>query len=257
MFGAHMGFVLGLPHRDWIDKLYDYYRDEIFTTLNRRETGENEVLYVLTHLHNWKGRRCYVHIFYNNFAWAADADAFDLKLTRWRDELIRGEENKDNAKYYAKYFIIKETPKRGRKVIENTKAVNADRKKYSGFFSIMTTKKMGAVEALEIYRRKEVVENCFDDLKNALDMNRLRIHSSKAMDARLFIQFISLILLTKTRAVAKQSTTTKRMGVRDVFEKMETISEVTYSGRYGKIITEADPLQRDIMDAFGVSITDS
>jgi transposase len=257
MFTAHMGFILGIPHRDWINELYDRYRDEIFSARNRRETGENEVLYVLTHLHKWNDRRCYVHIYYNNFAAAAEADAFDLKLTRLRDELIRGEENKDHAKDYAKYFIIKETPKRGRKVIENEKAVSSARKKYSGFFSIMTTKKMEAVEALDIYRRKEVVENCFDDLKNALDMNRLRMHTSQTVDARLFIQFIALILLTKTRCIAKQHPSIKHLGVREIFEKMETIVEVTYSGRYGKIITEVDPLQRDIIDAFGVSITDS
>jgi hypothetical protein len=29
---------------------------------------------------------------------------------------------------------------------------------------------------------------------------------------------------------------------------------VKYSGRYGSVITEADPIQREIMDAFGISI---
>jgi transposase len=257
MFSSRTNFVIAIPHRSWIDKLYDRYRDEIFTTQNRRETGDNEVLYVLTHLHKWKDRRCYVHIYYNNFAAAAEADAFDLKLTRWRDELVRGEENEDNAKFYAKYFIVKETPKRGRRVVENVKAVSEARKKYAGFFSIMTTKKMDAIEALDVYRRKEVVENCFDDLKNALDMNRLRIHTSQTMDARLFIQFLALILLTKTRNIAKKNTATKRLRVREIYEKMETVSEVTYSGRYGKIITEVDPLQRDIMDAFDIPNADS
>jgi transposase len=48
-------------------------------------------------------------------------------------------------------------------------------------------KKMDIEKALEIYRHNEVVENCFDELKNALDRNFLRFHSSKTMDARLFI----------------------------------------------------------------------
>ena len=34
------------------------------------------------------------------------------------------------------------------------------------------------VEALEIYRMKDTVEKHFDDLKNDLDMKRLRIHSA-------------------------------------------------------------------------------
>jgi hypothetical protein len=253
LFEARMGFVLAVPHRKWIDEIYGRCRDDVFSAQNRRETGENEVLYMTTRLHEWKGRRCYVHVYYNNFA-AADADAFDLKLTRWRDELVSGNENPDNAKHYAKYFIVRETPKRGRKVIENGDAVADARNKYSGFFGIMTAKKTDAAEALEIYRRKEAVENCFDDLKNSLDMNRLRIHSSQAMDSRLFIQFISLILLSRARGVAKECPELKRKGVREIMEAMETIVEVKYSGRYGSVITEVDPLQRGIMDAYGVSV---
>jgi hypothetical protein len=254
LFAAKMSFVLGIPHRVWINELYDHHREGIFQPFNRRDTGENEVLYVLTLLHDWKGRRCYVHIFYNNFAAAEEADAFDLNLTRWRDELVSGNEIKEHEQFYKKYFIVKETPKRGRKVRENEKAVNDARNKYSGFFSIMTTQKMEATEALEIYRRKEAVENCFDDLKNALDMKRLRIHLSQAMDSRLFIQFIALILLSRVRQVTRESLALKGKGIRDVMEAMETIVEIRYSGRYGKVITEADPLQRDIIAAFGVSI---
>ena len=204
LFEAKMGFVLGLPHRVWVDAIYGQCRDEIFSPWNRRETRENETLYVLTRLHSWGGRRCYVHVYYNNFAAAAEADAFDLKLVRWREELASGNEDPGNVKHYKKYFTVKDLPKRGRKVVENEEAVEAARNKYSGFFSIMTTKKMDAVEALEAYRRKESVECCFDDLKNSLDMNRLRIHSSQAMDSRLFIQFLSLILLSQLRKIKKQ-----------------------------------------------------
>jgi transposase len=118
----------------------------------------------------------------------------------------------------------------------------------------MTAQKMEATEALSIYRRKESVENCFDDLKNTLDMRRLRIHSSQAMDSRLFIQFVSLILLSQVRQFARQNSTLKRLGVREIMETMETIVEVRYSGRYGNIVTEANPLQRNIIDVFGISI---
>ncbi|MDR1915431.1 MAG: hypothetical protein LBQ58_02530 [Synergistaceae bacterium] len=48
----------------------------------------------------------------------------------------------------------------------------------------------------------------------------------------------------------------KGLTVREIMEAMETIVEVRYSGRYGKIVTETGPLQRDIMDAFALT-TDS
>ncbi|RDI91906.1 hypothetical protein Q502_10610, partial [Mesotoga sp. Brook.08.YT.4.2.5.2.] len=49
------------------------------------------------------------------------------------------------------------------------------------------------VEALRVYRNKDTIEKSFDDLKNQLDMKRLRIHSAASMDGRLFVQFIALI----------------------------------------------------------------
>jgi hypothetical protein len=68
----------------------------------------------------------------------------------------------------------------------------------------------------------------------------------------LFLQFVALILLSHIRMVAKQKPALKRLGVREIMEQMESIVEVKYSGRYGSIVTEADPLQRHIMDAFGI-----
>lgn len=57
---------------------------------------------------------------------------------------------------------------------------------------ILTSKFKDPLEALAVYREKDVVEKCFDNLKNDLDMKRLRVHASVRMKSRLFIQFISL-----------------------------------------------------------------
>ena len=76
----------------------------------------------------------------------------------------------------------------------NDAAIQKYRKRYAGFFYILTNVKMDSGELLEVYRRKDVVENCFDDLKSSLDMKRFSIRSSATMDSRLFIQFFALIL---------------------------------------------------------------
>ena len=55
------------------------------------------------------------------------------------------------------------------------------------------------VEALKVYRNKDVVEKSFNDLKNNLDMKRLRMHSTQTTDGRIFVQFIALILLSYLR----------------------------------------------------------
>ncbi|MCF6177390.1 MAG: hypothetical protein L3J71_16675 [Victivallaceae bacterium] len=105
-----------------------------------------------------------------------------------------------------------------------------------------------------IYRTKDTVENCFDDLKNHLDMKRLRVHSSAAMDSRLFLQFIALIYVSSIRNTIQADYKLKYLTVREVMEEMETLTKIKYSNRYGQVFTETTPVQRRIMDAFGVEI---
>lgn len=251
---ARYHFIIKIPRRVWIEELYDQFHDSIICSQNRLAIGENEVLYAVTKLHKWKGRRCYVHIYYNNVMAAEKINSFTLKLMAWKQELESDSPEVAHQWAYDKYFRVKETPKRGRQVIENDEAVQKAVSKYTGFSSIMTTKKMDATAALEIYRRKELVENSFDDIKNSLDMKRLRIHSSAAMDSRLFIQFIALIILSSVRNTKMEHTKLRHLTIREIMEAMEVISEVSFSGRYGKIVTEAAPIQRKIMDAFGVAL---
>lgn len=49
-------------------------------------------------------------------------------------------------------------------------------------------------EILGIYRRRDVVEKCFDDLKNETDMKRLHTHTDEATAGKLFCAFIALIV---------------------------------------------------------------
>jgi transposase len=118
---------------------------------------------------------------------------------------------------------------------------------------LLTSQKMDAKTALELYRRKQSVEDCFDDLKNTLDMKRLRIHSSQAMDARFFIQFIALIILSRLRSIKNQDRSLRNLSIREIMEAMETISDIHFSEQYAKITTEAGPLQRKILETFHVT----
>jgi transposase len=249
-------FIIKVPRNKWVKDLYDEYRDKILSPENRIAIDKKEVLYAITKLHNWEGRRCYAHIYFNNKKAVEEIDSLSLNIAIWKEELTSGQTPNENKWAYEKYFHVKETPKRGRKVIENTKAVQASIKAYSGFSCILTTKKMSAIEALKIYRSKQTTENGFDDLKNSLDMKRLRIHSDQAMDSRIFIQFIALILSSAIRNARDENPNIKirRIPVREILESLENISEIRYSGRYGKIITEKDPLQRDIFKAFSVKL---
>jgi transposase len=149
---------------------------------------------------------------------------------------------------------VKETPKRGRTVSFNDEEIQKYRKRYAGFFCILSTSIKDPMEALHTYRRREVVESGFDDMKNQLDMKRLRIHSSSAMDARIFLQFLALVFVCRIRETIRHDKELRHCTVREVMELMEPLVRIKYSGRYGQLYTETGPMQRKIIEAFGVSL---
>ena len=98
------------------------------------------------------------------------------------------------------------------------------------------------------------MENCFDDLKNHLDMKLLRVHNSAAMDMRLFLQFIALNYVSQIRKTTRDNEKLKYLTVREVMEEMESLVDSKYSGRYGEVFTERSPIQRHILNAFEVEV---
>jgi len=249
--------IMVITSRLWVRDIIDQYYERIESPEHYRQTGENEVLYMISHLHSWGGRRCYAHLYYNATRAAEDFDKLSRRLVCCKEELEAEAPQESNKELYDRFFIVKRTPKRGLSVKYNDAAIQKYRKRYAGFFCILTNVKTDSGELLEMYRRKDVVENCFDDLKNALDMKRLRIHSSATMDSRLFIQFIALILISRIRsiaAVAKQNKEMRYLTVREIMEAMECVVRITYSGRYGSTISEIAPLQQDIINAFGLEL---
>ena len=110
------------------------------------------------------------------------------------------------------------------------------------------------VEALEIYRMKDTVEKHFDDLKNDLDMKRLRIHSAAAMDGRLFIQYIALILSAQVKNIMKDNGWFKSHNMQDVIDEMKSLRVVTVECKRKKLYTTMTAFQKEIVELFGLAI---
>ena len=242
------------PGRKWVESILDEHFELVASPRSYIKTDKDEALYAATNLHKWgdNSHRLYVHVYYNAEHAANNYDAFTRKLIALKGELESGKQIEAHEKLYERYFIIKRTPKRGLSVEFNDAEILKFRKRYSGFFCIISNKIKHAAEALSVYRGKDVVENCFDDLKNHLDMKRLRVHSSEAMDTRLFLQFLALIYVSEIRQVTKAHDKLKYLSVREVMEHMESLSRIEISGKNKSMLTETSPIQRQILKAFEV-----
>lgn len=249
-------FLLSVPlNNKWVQHAID----DIYEVIHGPEGYQkldDEILYVHSRLYPWgkDNRRCYLHLYYNAQARANAVDRFSEDLVGYKEELESGKVINAHQEAYDTFFVIKTTPKRGMQVSYNTQAVNQYIKRYAGFQALLTNSIKNPTESLQIYRDKDVVEKCFDDLKNQLDMKRLRMHSSATVDGRLFIQFIALIYMSALRKEMRKSGLIKRYTVRELLQEMGTLTKVKYSGKYGHILTEVTKPQREILQNFSIAL---
>ncbi|MCK9229917.1 MAG: hypothetical protein M0Q23_09300 [Syntrophales bacterium] len=84
-------------------------------------------------------------------------------------------------------------------------------------------------------------------------MKHLRTHSSPAMDGRLFVQFIALIIISALRRKMRETKLAEKHTLRELLLEMETLSRIRFSDTYGQMLTEITKPQRLIMESFEVS----
>ena len=252
-------FTIGVPlSNKWLQHAIDDIRDTIHGPAGYRKL-DDEILYVHSRLYPWgeKNHRCYLHLYYNAKSHAKDVDMFNGELLEYKQELESGNPVKEHQKAYDNFFIQKKTPKRGLQVSYNTEAISQHISRYAGFQGLLSNGIKDPIDAMRVYRDKDAVEKCFDDLKNSLDMKRLRMHQSATVDGRLFIQFIALILISALRQKMRTSGLIEKYTIHELLREMETIVKVQYSGRYGHILTEVTKVQRDILKVLDVQLSGS
>jgi hypothetical protein len=256
LFASRDKFLLSVPLGN---KWLQHSIDDIYTVIHGPEGYQkidDETLYVHSRLYPWgkENRRCYLHLYYNASARAKAVDQFNEELVAYKRELKSGQPDADHQEAYDTFFIIKKSPKRGLKISYNNQAVSQYINRYSGFQALLTNSIKDPIEALQIYRDKDVVEKSFDDLKNQLDMKRLRMHSSATVDGRLFVQFIALIYMSALRKEMRMTGLLERYTVRELLQEMETLTKVKYSGKYRDILTEVTKQQREILKSLNIEL---
>jgi hypothetical protein len=149
----------------------DQVRDTIWSRTNYSQKYE---LYTCTQKIDWsysksrpyKGdtlkseRRMYLHFYYNSDQAMEDEKEFNSRLSVLQTEIESGKRNPENEKLYNKYFDIKTTPVRGTNTTSKQKAMDEAKMNY-GYFALISNEIKDPIEALEIYRNKDLVEKAF------------------------------------------------------------------------------------------------
>lgn len=250
LYDGRKKFMIGIPFTaGFAAELVETYRETIRSHKNYCMVGTDD-LYAVTEIMDWGGHRFYAHVYYDSYKAAINEKKFDHRLHCCYEELVSGKRNKENAKYYERFFLVRETPVRGLKVEFNEDAIAEHKRNRIGWFVLAGNGIKDKVKALEVYRAKDAVEKCFDDLKNDLDMKRIRMHTKETMDGRIFVQFIALLLTTWLRQVMRKTEWFKNYDLQEIINEMKSMREVRVGGTRKRYATESTPLQKKIIGLF-------
>jgi transposase len=141
-----------------------------------------------------------------------------------------------------------------------------------GYFSIVTSEKMSAQEAIDLYKSRDSSEKLFRSDKTFLGNRSLRICSQQSADAKVLIEFVALIIRSRIYTLLKDEM--ERMDKRPNYmtvpaalkelDKIEMVRQ--YDGVYRldhavtktqKTILKAIGLESDVVHTAAVTISES
>lgn len=119
-----------------------------------------------------------------------------------------------------------------------------------GWLILISNHVDNVADALEIYRAKDAVEKGFLRLKTCLDLGRLRVHSDNAMQNKLLIGFIALIIIAHIHKAMSENQLYKSWSMKKMIKILECL-KIHYI-KHDKIVSPLTKDQKRIFKAFGI-----
>lgn len=205
----------------------------------------------------------YFHIYYSDRRKSSEREAFEAKIDQMSVYLQEHEGRKlDLGRPFRKYFdlIYYHEGKSDEKFMyarELYDAIDQDIR-LCGYFVIITSEKMSAEEAIDLYKSRDASEKLFRGDKSYLGNRSFRIQSNESLHAKIFIEFVALIIRNRfhlylkdqmRRSGRKQNFMTVPAAIREL-EKIEIIRQTDRSYRLDHAVTAT---QKEILKAFGMT----
>jgi transposase len=251
---ANNGFVSGLVEKAK-KEIHDLARFDVDHDVYRWQSTE-EWPYVQKDRHGdivlEEKRRVYVHVYYNGLRAEEEKTKFNKALAK-AEAALRGKEDltEAQASLREKYFVTKETPKRGLQISYNEDAIQKHMSKL-GYFVLLSNDMKDSSRAIEIYRKKDAVEKAFDNLKERLEMRRTAVRSDQTLAGKFFVQFLALIYVSYIHKHMRDNDLYRNYTMQSLFDSLDVIERYDYEGqRYH--CSEITQKQREIFACFGAS----
>lgn len=250
----YIKFAIGVPFSNGTAReLAEDAIGNIDVSENAIMVGKN-IYYADTVTRTLNNRRVYYHVYFDERKHTDDRRHLLQKVIEIENGLMDGSVSIDDPQ--ARHYFTFQKTKDGRYNIHRKTDVIDAEKRLAGYFVLLTNHYKDPQKLLEIYRNKDVVEKSFNNLKNDLDLERLRIHSDERMESRIFIGFISLIIMSYIREKMRVNELYSKYSYNELIAELKKIRIITFKNRK-HMITEISKEQRRIYKGLGMSLPEA
>ena len=200
----------------------------------------------------------YIHIYYNRSKAAAEQERLESRidaLDRAYKKLI-GEKKETDA--FEKYFRFERDRKGVIAAVMQKNGVIENEKNMMGYFVIVTSKRMTAKEALQLYKSRDESEKLFRADKTFLGNSALRGYTDETIEAKSLIGFVALIVRNRIftcldKAVEEGTNRQNYMTVPAAIKELEKIEMSRQSDGMYRLDHAVTATQKTILTALGIT----
>lgn len=200
----------------------------------------------------------YFHLYYNPSRQAAEREQLEQLIDKMATFLEKHVgQGITLPKAYHDYFELHYNKKKVLVAYTERKDVIQSKINLCGYFSIITSEKMNAAEALIHYKGRDVSEKIFLADKSFLGSSSSRVQSTESLRAKLFVEFVAMIVRNRMYnllkdALIRMDSRVNYMNVPAAIRELEKIEIVRHNnGRY-QLDHAITKKQRIILSSFGI-----
>ena len=201
----------------------------------------------------------YFHIYHSPSKENSERETIETRIEQMK-KFLKSQSNKEREfgpgfeRYFELYYDEEKKtflfPMEKASVIENEIDL-------CGYFCIITSEKMTAKEALNLYKSRDASEKLFRGDKSYLGNKSLRVYTDESASAKIFVEFVALIVRCKIYTCLKDEMKNldKRpnyMTVPAALKELEKIEMVRQLDNIYRLDHAVTAVQKNILKAFGM-----
>ena len=204
----------------------------------------------------------YFHIYFNPAKQAAQREKLEQRIDKYKQAFAKRE---GDIAYFGKpceeFFVVKYDKDHRFLYAKEKKTEIRQALDLCGYFCIVTSKKMTAEEALVQYKGRDLSEKLFRADKSYIDSRSMRVYSSEAVSAKLFVEFVALIVRNRIynllkEAMIRMESDPKYMTVPAALRELEKIEMIRRNNGQYRLDHAVTRKQKTILSSFGLDEND-